>query len=76
MADYDYTEANLLKVRAAKIAYVTGSRLVRLSQGDKSFEYAVSSMADLVAMETEILNEIQSPAASPTFLLTSTSKGV
>ena len=38
MAAYDYTEANLSAVMAAKIAYVTGHRIVRLSKGDKSTE--------------------------------------
>jgi hypothetical protein len=74
MAEYDYTEANLIAVRAAKIAYVTGTRKVRLSMGDKSIEYAVSSKKDLDEMETEIIAAL--PAKPHRFFLTSTSKGL
>ena len=77
MAAYDYTEANLIAVRNAKIAYVTGTRKVRPSMGDKSIEYAVSKMEDLERMEAQILNELQTTAATrPRFFLTSTSKGL
>jgi len=75
MATYDYTEANLIAIRAAKIAYATGTRKVRLSIGDKSIEYAVSSMEELDRMEMQIINELQL-ANRPRFFLTSTSKGV
>lgn len=76
MAAYDYTEANLTAVRAAKIAYVTGARKVRLSIGDKSIEYAVSSLEELERMEMQILSELQTSTARPRFFLASTSKGL
>lgn len=77
MAAYDYTEANLIAVRAAKIAFVTGIRKVRLSMGNKSIEYAVAKMEDLERMEAQILGELQTTSATrPRFFLTSTSKGL
>lgn len=76
MAAYDYTEANLIAIRNAKIAYATGTRKVSLSMGDKSIEYAVSNMEELNQMEMQILNEIQTSTARPRFFLVSTSKGL
>lgn len=76
MAAYDYTEANLIAVRNAKISYATGIRKVRLSMGDKSIEYAVSNMGELERMEMQILNELQPATVRPRFFLTSTEKGL
>jgi hypothetical protein len=75
MAAYDFTEANLIAIRNAKIAYVTGTRKVRLSMGDKSIEYAVSTLEELERMEMQILNEIQ-VSVRPRFFLISTEKGL
>lgn len=76
MAAYDYTEANLIAIRNAMIAFATGTRKVRLSMGDKSIEYAVSTLAELERMEAKILAEIQTATTRPRFFLTSTEKGL
>jgi hypothetical protein len=76
MAAYDFTEANLIAIRNAQIAYATGTRKVRLSMGDKSIEYAVSSLDELERMEAKILSELQTTATRPRFFLTSTDKGL
>lgn len=76
MAAYDYTEANLIAIRAAKIAFGTGTQKVRLTVGDKSIDWAVATLAELERMEAQILTELQTSVTRPRFFLTSTSKGV
>ena len=71
-----YTEANLADVQVAILALATGTRVVSLAIGGKTFQYAQAQLPELRALRDEIKSEVDSAAVRPKYVLTSTEKGL
>ena len=70
-----YTQSDLTNVKNAIIALATGTRVVRVSIGDKLIEYSQTKLNELKALRGEIQTELQS-SQKYGFVLTRTGKGL
>jgi len=71
-----YTSTDLTNVEAAISSLMSGTRNVRFTMGDKSFEYAQTDLKALRELRQDILDEVQTAAVRPRFFLASTGKGL
>ena len=70
-----YTSADLTNVEQAIIALASGTKIVRMTIGDKSFEYGQADISDLKKLRAEIHAELAESTIRPKFVLTQTGKG-
>lgn len=71
-----YTQSDYDNVKSAAIALASGTSVVRVTTGGKSVEYAQRNLGMLRELLSEIKTEITASAGTPSFFLTSTSKGL
>jgi hypothetical protein len=71
-----YTQADLDSVTAAIIALARGERVVSVTAGSRTVQYAQADMDKLRALQAEMKAEIGATAGHQRFVLTSTSKGL
>ena len=74
-----YTASDLTNVEAAIRALMSGTRTVRVTMGDKTFEFAQADLKSLRELKAEIALEVQDADATntrPRFFLASTGKGL
>jgi hypothetical protein len=68
-----FTSTDLINIDAALVALARGKRIVRVSVGDKSFEYSDINIEKLKSFRNEIAAEL---SVTPRFFMISTSKGL
>ena len=71
-----YTETDLANVTAAIIAPAKGERVVSVTAGNRTVQYALTDLDKLRALKSEIETELGSSAGRWCFVLTTTSKGL
>jgi hypothetical protein len=71
-----YTHEDLENVTAAIIALARGERVVSVTAGNRTVQYAQADMDKLRALQSEIRVELNAAAGRQRFVLTSTSKGL
>ncbi len=71
-----YTRADLESVTAAIIALARGERVVSVTAGNRTVQYAQAELDKLRALKAEIEAELGAAAGRRRFVLTCTSKGV
>jgi len=71
-----FTAAFLLEVETAIQKLAKGERKVSLSVGDKTITYAQTDMESLLDLKQRVLDEVQTEAVRPRFVLISTEKGL
>jgi hypothetical protein len=71
-----YTQTDLDNVTAAIIALARGERVVSVTAGSRTVQYAQADMDKLRALQAEIRAEINAAAGRQRFVLTTTSKGL
>jgi hypothetical protein len=71
-----YTQADLDNVTAAIVALARGERVVSVTAGSRTVQYAQADMDRLRALQAEMKAEIGATAGRQRFVLTSTSKGL
>lgn len=71
-----YTQVDLDSVTAAIIALARGERVVSVTAGSRTVQYAQADMDRLRALQAEMKAEIGAMAGRQRFVLTSTSKGL
>jgi hypothetical protein len=71
-----WTEADLAAVKAARLALAAGSRVITLTVGGKTLQYAQSQDKELKVLYEEIKAEVGTAAGLPKYVLTSTDKGL
>jgi len=71
-----YTSTDLTNIESAILSLAAGEREVRVTIGDKTFEYSNASLDQLKCLRAEIQAEVNAASGSRGFFLTSTSKGL
>jgi hypothetical protein len=61
-----YTSTDLLNIDTAISRLIAGDRIVRVTRDGRTVEYSQASLAELQAIRTTILNEINRAAQSTT----------
>ena len=71
-----YTQADLESVQNAIVELATGKRMVRLTVGDRTFEFGQAQMERMAELREQIKAELAAATDRPRFWLTRTSKGL
>ena len=71
-----YAQTDLSNVTAAIIALAKGERVVSVTAGNRTVQYALTDIDKLRALKSEIESELGSSHGRRRFVLTRTSKGL
>jgi hypothetical protein len=71
-----FTAADVTALERALVSLATGKRKVSLTMGDKSITYGQSDIPQIQNLLMQAKKDVQAASTRPSFVLTSTSKGL